>query len=165
MHPEGLWQPGLDRTIRRALGYAVLGSKLDGAAPERISTAEDGTHIAARSRIVARVLVVDDNGDLRDVLARALFDAGFEVTTASSVDEAKQLLTVDAQAYVVLLDLHLEEARGEALLEWMRSHPRCRSTVILVMTGDRRTRHVPGCSGLLKKPLDIEGLQIGRAHV
>jgi len=105
-----------------------------------------------------RVLVVEDDEELRETLYRALFEAGFDVVTASSVEEAKELLTYDHQACVVLLDLRLGEVRGEELLEWMRSHPRGRSTPTIVITADPNARNVPGQTALLRKPLDVDRL-------
>jgi CheY-like chemotaxis protein len=105
-----------------------------------------------------RVLVVEDNDELREMLYQALFEAGFDVITASSVAEAKDLLTYDHRPCVVVLDLRLGEVRGEELLEWMRSHPRGRSTSTIVITADPKARDVPGQTALLRKPLDVDRL-------
>jgi DNA-binding NtrC family response regulator len=108
---------------------------------------------------VARILVVDDVSDLRDFLSEALFDAGFDVTTVGSVTEAKELLRRDELGCAVLLDLRLPDLPGQELLEWIRSHPFHRAAPVVIMTGDARVKSVPGSTGLLTKPLDIDKLK------
>ena len=107
---------------------------------------------------MARVLVVDDVPDLREVLSVALFDAGFDVATVSSVSEAKDFLMLEGHTWVVLLDLHLGDVPGQALVGWLRSHPRHRANPVIVMTADSRVKAVPGTLALLHKPLDIAEL-------
>jgi DNA-binding NtrC family response regulator len=103
---------------------------------------------------MAHVLVVDDVADLRDLLSQTLLDEGFDVVTASSVDEAKDFLSRCAHSCLILLDLCFPGPPGEALLEWVRLHPTHRSAPVIVMTADSRVKSVPGSAALLKKPLD-----------
>jgi DNA-binding NtrC family response regulator len=107
---------------------------------------------------MARVLVVDDVPDLRDMLAESLFNAGFDVATVSSVSEAKDFLTLQGSGCLVLLDLHLDDVPGEALLAWIRSHPLHRSMPVVVMTADSGIKAVPGSNAFVRKPFDVERL-------
>lgn len=107
---------------------------------------------------MARVLVVDDVPDLRDMLSEALFDVGFDVATVSSVSEAQDFLTLQGHGWVVLLDLHLGGLPGHALLGWLRSHPLHRVNPVIIMTADWRVKAVPGTTALLHKPLDLNQL-------
>lgn len=59
----------------------------------------------------ARVLVVEDDEDLREVIFSTLIDAGHRVVGASSVDEARESLRT-LQPEVVLLDARLD-GRGD----------------------------------------------------
>jgi CheY-like chemotaxis protein len=107
---------------------------------------------------MARVLVVDDVPDLRDMLAETLFNAGFDVATVSSVSEAKDFLTRQDSGCLVVLDLHLGDVPGQALLAWIRSHPLHRSVPVVVMTADAGIRAVPGSNAFLHKPFDVTRL-------
>jgi CheY-like chemotaxis protein len=104
---------------------------------------------------MARVLVVDDVPDLREMLAETLFNAGFDVATVSSVAEAKDFLTLQDSGCVVLLDLHLGDTPGQALLAWIRSHPRHRTVPVVVMTADSGIIDVPGSNAFVRKPFDV----------
>ena len=107
---------------------------------------------------MARVLVVDDVADLCDLLSEMLLNAGFDVVTVSSVDEAKDFLSRCDHGYVVLLDLGFPGPPGQALLDWIRLHPIHRSAPVIVMTADARVKAVPGSAALLRKPLDVDRL-------
>ncbi len=66
-----------------------------------------------------RLLVVDDEEVIRDVLATLLEKEGYRVTTAS--DAAEALTTFDAESFdVVLLDLMLPDRSGLEVLREMR---------------------------------------------
>ncbi|MBI3131320.1 MAG: sigma-54-dependent Fis family transcriptional regulator [Acidobacteria bacterium] len=67
-----------------------------------------------------RVLLVEDEAGLREVLALTLDGAGFRVITAASVAEAKGVLARDG-VDAVLSDLKLRDGTGIQLLEWMKA--------------------------------------------
>lgn len=65
-----------------------------------------------------RLLVAEDEIELRTVLRKTLTHEGFEVETASNGREALELLQRDVQAYDLLItDLRMPEKDGEQLLE------------------------------------------------
>jgi DNA-binding response OmpR family regulator len=59
--------------------------------------------------IVNRVLLVDDDGTVREMMNQALMRKGFEVVTASSVPEALRHIA-DETFDVLITDLHMPEA-------------------------------------------------------
>jgi len=67
-----------------------------------------------------KVLVVEDDGEIRAVLRTALAAEGFEVLTAVSVSEATALLANDTPD-VVVLDLGLPDGDGAQLVRAVRS--------------------------------------------
>jgi two-component system, OmpR family, phosphate regulon sensor histidine kinase PhoR len=79
-----------------------------------------------------RILIVDDEESIRDLLACALAAEDREIEVAASVDEALNLLlhhTFD----LVITDLRMPERPGEELVEIIaRKHP---ETLLMVMTG------------------------------
>jgi DNA-binding NtrC family response regulator len=60
-------------------------------------------------RVANRVLLVDDDGAVRDMMNQALTRKGFEVVTASSVPEALRHIA-DETFDVLITDLHMPEA-------------------------------------------------------
>lgn len=114
-----------------------------------------------------RVLVMDDEEALAELLASALEDGGYEVTVAHSVSEAKSLLARH-EFDVALLDLHLPDGTGEDIL--LRLTDEGASTEAIVLTGDRDITSAVqamklGASDYLVKPAplaDVE-LAVGQA--
>jgi CheY-like chemotaxis protein len=79
---------------------------------------------------MARILVVDDEAPVRDVLGQQLGRAGHDVALASDGQEALRSLR-EAPADVVILDLIMPEKDGtEALREIRRDFPRTRVIAI-----------------------------------
>ncbi|MCW2942744.1 MAG: Regulator [Actinomycetia bacterium] len=66
-----------------------------------------------------RVLVVEDDDGLRDVLARSLREENFEVLTA--VDGASALRTVEDRVDAVVLDIGLPDSDGRDVCHAMRA--------------------------------------------
>jgi PAS domain S-box-containing protein len=91
----------------------------DGATREAVApcdeaeAAESGTRRAAAS---ARVLLVDDEEALRDLLAQNLEDRGYEVLAAAGGEEALALLTGGKTVDVLVTDLSMPGMNGIALI-------------------------------------------------
>jgi DNA-binding response OmpR family regulator len=68
-----------------------------------------GTTQIEPTRIANRVLLVDDDGAVRDMMNQALTRKGFKVVTASSVPEALRHIA-DGTFDVLITDLHMPEA-------------------------------------------------------
>ncbi|MGD9882465.1 MAG: response regulator [Reyranella sp.] len=107
-----------------------------------------------------RVLVVEDNGELVALIARALERAGLDVDDARTVADAEASLRTMSYAAVVL-DLGLPDADGLSLLDLMRR--RRDTTPVLILTarsgiGDRVRGLDRGASDYLVKPFATEEL-------
>src|SRR5882724_6610664 len=100
------------------------------------------------------VLIVEDSHDIRDLVCDWLYEVGFDAIGVSNAAEAKDFLSRHRCECVVLLDLTLPDDRGEAVLRWIRSHPRHRDNPVVVVTASGAT-HVPGSNALLAKPIDF----------
>ena len=70
---------------------------------------------------MAELIVVDDEPDLRLMLAESLGAAGHEVRCAADGLELRRLLT-DAPADLVVLDVGLPGEDGFAVARWLREH-------------------------------------------
>ncbi len=103
-----------------------------------------------------RLLVVEDDPDVRDALAECLADSGFAVTTAS--DGAAGLECLRAQRIdLVLLDLVMPGMDGQRFMAELRKLPHAANVPVIVTTGVTTAR-VPGAEARLDKPFDIEAL-------
>ena len=82
---------------------------------------------------MARVLVVDDHADSREVIALMLQREGYEVNCAADGREA-----LDSVIYktpdVVLLDLALPEIDGVRLVQLLRTYHRLSSIPVVMLT-------------------------------
>src|SRR5690242_21833281 len=78
----------------------------------------------------ARLLVVDDEENLRITTAAILEKEGYAVDTASSGNEAISLLTT-AVSDLVLPTLHLKAGEGFGVLTEIRRNARLTSSVLL----------------------------------
>ena len=66
-----------------------------------------------------RLLVVEDQSELRDILRRQLVDRGYAVDTCPDAFEAQDYLEA-ADYDIAILDIGLPGLDGVALLEWIR---------------------------------------------
>jgi len=82
-----------------------------------------------------RVLVVEDDDDLRVVLAAVLERRGLVVTQAGSVLEARQAIAQGDDPDLVLLDLALPDGTGHDLVADLRRGGRLRRVPLVVYSG------------------------------
>ena len=112
-----------------------------------------------------RILLVEDDGVLRDVMLRHLSDAGHRVDMATTMDEARHWWRV--QTYdAVLLDLNLPVSSqdrgglGNGLAVLREARARGDRTPVLVLTArDRTVERIAGLDAgaddYLSKPFDL----------
>ncbi|MFT3858061.1 MAG: response regulator [Aquabacterium sp.] len=113
----------------------VLRLPLCGAVLQTPSTVPDEGDGAPSSAFVARVLVVDDEPDLADVMRAMLESQGYEVLSAESGQVALEILA-EAHCDAVLSDLRMPVMDGPALWrEVVQRHPGLARRMIFV-TGD-----------------------------
>ncbi len=105
-----------------------------------------------------RILVVDDNRDSADTLARLLGLTGHEARTANDGGEAVAIAE-EYRPEVILLDIGLPVMNGYEVARTIRSRPWGRNVVIVALTGwgqdgDRRQSQEAGIDHHLVKPVD-----------
>jgi two-component system, chemotaxis family, chemotaxis protein CheY len=72
----------------------------------------------------ARVLVVEDDNDLRELIARWLESRNYIVVEAADGRDAVDLLEAGLEPDVILLDLGLPRMDGREFLAWLRTNPK-----------------------------------------
>jgi two-component system phosphate regulon response regulator OmpR len=105
----------------------------------------------------ARILVVEDEADLRDALAEYLGRNGFAVRTAEGAAAARRLLA-QQPADVVLLDLAMPGEDGLSLTRWLRAQPACPGIIMITAASDLADRVVGlevGADDYLGKPFAL----------
>jgi DNA-binding response OmpR family regulator len=102
-----------------------------------------------------KVLVVEDNDDLRTIFRLSLVAAGFEVCEASDGLHALRELE-NCLPDVLVLDLVLPSVDGFSIRAELAAHEETRKLPIVVVTGS--IREVPGLNvaAVLRKPVATE---------
>lgn len=110
-----------------------------------------------------RVLVVDDDDDIRDVLVLMVNRFGHLADQACDGVEAIEALARHAYD-VALLDLMMPRMTGEDVLLWLQQHPQRGTDLrVVVATGsadEHRARlEALGADAVLAKPLGLQQLR------
>ena len=91
------------------------------------------------------VLVVEDEEDLRNLVADILIDAGHDVTEAKDGGEALEKAR-DVEPDIILLDVMMPVMDGFEVLTRLRQEPATRSTPVVMVTAfpPAKGSRVPG---------------------
>ncbi len=106
---------------------------------------------------MAAVLLVEDNDDVREMMALALQLAGHDVLLASNGRDALDKLKERPRPCVILLDLMMPVMNGWEFREALRAEPALRDVPVIVVSAlnQELAEHV-GASAYLPKPIDID---------
>ena len=88
---------------------------------------------------MARILLIDDDPDIRDLTAQRLQIDGHHVIAVGSADDAVAAATVGPRFDVAVLDLHMPEADGSRLLDRIRAAPDTAALPVVFYTANGRT--------------------------
>jgi two-component system CheB/CheR fusion protein len=110
----------------------------------------------------AKVLIVEDNDDSRELMFQLLDHAGHECRTASTGTSALEVLHGFAPD-IAILDVGLPEMDGFELARRIRQDPAHAHTILIAVTGygrasDHATSREVGFDGHLVKPVDTNHL-------
>lgn len=103
-----------------------------------------------------RILVVDDNIDIRLLLKKRLENEGYEVLTAENGLDAQNAILSNPPC-VVILDLMMPVMDGWQFLEWKKSQAKelADLPVLVVSAVSNNTKTPDGVAGFLKKPVSV----------
>lgn len=156
------------RTVSKWFDTGVLkGYRIPGSKDRRIPVSQllrfmkdHGIPFDGISSGKTRVLIVDDEQEIVDVLQRALSEqANYEVRTATNGFQAG--IEADRfKPHVMLLDVHLGEADVRNIANLVRSDDDLQMTKIIAMSGKMtdgqlQTLRTSGFDGYLKKPFQV----------
>ncbi|MCA9217499.1 MAG: response regulator [Planctomycetales bacterium] len=104
-----------------------------------------------------RVLFVDDDQVIRDLAMRGLHRLGVELTLASNVHEAKEMIShVAGQWDVIVVDVRSPVPEGIEFIRWFRTNSADDQTRIVAYTADSELMDevvLAGANAVLLKPL------------
>lgn len=92
-----------------------------------------------------RILVVDDDPNNRDVLARTLEKKGYTVVQASNGAEALRLMGEDGVIETVLLDIMMPDVNGWETLQRMKADETLKAIPVIMISGLGETDAVVRC--------------------
>ncbi|HEY7246327.1 MAG TPA: GAF domain-containing protein [Xanthobacteraceae bacterium] len=119
-----------------------------GAEPSRSHSGPDPSQ-------ASRVLVVDDDPTVRELVARHLERAGFAVTTAKGGQEGLRLAR-ELRPAAVTLDIMMPDLDGWTVLAAMKGDPALSGIPVVLMTivEEKNRGYALGAAGYLVKPVD-----------
>jgi CheY-like chemotaxis protein len=108
-----------------------------------------------------RLLVVDDNEDNRDMLARRLRRRGYEVRTAESGAEALDLISSALHFDAVLLDVMMPDITGLEVLAKLRTRFNKEQLPVVMATARSDSEDVVealrlGANDYVTKPINLD---------
>jgi len=109
-----------------------------------------------------RVLIVEDDRDLRNLLCEHLSSKGYQVECASHMEEAYELLE-EKDFSVILLDLFLPDGNGMDLLQWVKENLSLTEVVVITGHGTIKTAVEAmkvGAYDFLTKPCSLREVEV-----
>jgi CheY-like chemotaxis protein len=101
-----------------------------------------------------RVLIVEDDGDIRANLLEILADEGYLVAAVGDGAQALELLAAGPLPCAMLLDLQMPVVDGWNVLARMRADPRLRDVAVIVLSAS----DAPEGEVFLRKPTRVQAL-------
>jgi CheY-like chemotaxis protein len=109
-----------------------------------------------------RVLIVEDDDDIRETLLEVLSDNGFEPSSAANGAEALSFLRdTDSKPHVILLDMMMPVLDGWGFRSAQLADPSLRTIPVIVLTAHasiEETAAALGVTGFLRKPVRLDPL-------
>lgn len=104
-----------------------------------------------------RILIVDDSPSMRQQVAKALQEGGFEATQAGDGESALSALAMDQGIAALICDLHMPGMGGMELLERLAAEGRTANLPIVMLTSDAQPAlmaraKAAGARGWIVKP-------------
>lgn len=103
----------------------------------------------------ARILIIDDDGPIRDLLATVLDEAGYETSQAFNGRHGVDMLA-DVRPDLILCDMMMPIMSGVEVCRYVKEHSDI--PVILMSSGTTSAADV-GHDAFIAKPFDLDSLE------
>jgi len=132
-----------------------LPAKVDAIAPEKPKAAETAIQSTTTAPDGIKVLVIDDDPNVRDLMARFLASEGIEAVTAGD-GEGGLLLARKMVPNLIFLDVLMPRMDGWTVLGALKSDRTLSEIPVVMMTilNDQEMGYMLGASEYLNKPID-----------
>ena len=105
------------------------------------------------------VLIVEDDDDLRDMMAQMLTLEGFDAAAVANGREALEYLHSASPPNVILLDLMMPVMDGWEFRRQQQADPDLAPVPVIVLSAlDQGRTGMAGAAAFIKKPLDFDRL-------
>jgi CheY-like chemotaxis protein len=108
-----------------------------------------------------KILVADDDDDIREVIALVLEPFGFETVGACDGVEALAALRANPDVQLIILDLMMPRLGGAEMMKALREELGFDRIPVVVLSGDNTvsdTASAIGAVKYLRKPVDLDNL-------
>lgn len=107
-----------------------------------------------------RILVVDDDPDIREALLDTLRDEGHAAEAVPDGPAALRWLRREPRPCLVLLDWNMVPMNGGQVIEEINADPALRDVRVALLTADARIEkaETPGIVACLRKPVSLSAL-------
>ncbi|HSN13502.1 MAG TPA: response regulator [Anaeromyxobacteraceae bacterium] len=136
--------------------------------PDPLPAGADHAHRLARLDPRACVLVVEDESELREMMALWLETRNYQVSEAADGLDAVELLEAGLSPDVILLDLAMPRMDGRTFLAGLRASPRHRHRRVIVASACLDGEVLPDADRAFGKPfapdqlaLELDRLALG----
>jgi signal transduction histidine kinase/DNA-binding response OmpR family regulator len=138
----------IEKSTEQGLRFQDLLEKLDSKKP---------SEKPLRSNQHYRVLVVDDENSIRDLICQHLLEAGYSISEASNGNEAVRKAR-DTQPDLIILDVMMPELNGFDAAAIIRNDPLTMDIPILILSivEDKPRGRAIGVDRYLHKPIDAD---------
>jgi signal transduction histidine kinase/DNA-binding response OmpR family regulator/HAMP domain-containing protein len=147
-------EPGIGTSFTvRLPAVSALPSVTDETAAA--APAPEGATALPASRRTNRVLVIDDDGTVRDLMRRVLSREGFDVVTAADGVEGLALAR-ELRPTVITLDVLMNTLDGWSVLQQIRNDPVLANIPVIMLSilDEKHKGFALGASAYLTKPVD-----------
>ncbi|MFA6319001.1 MAG: response regulator [Elusimicrobiota bacterium] len=110
-----------------------------------------------------RLLVIEDDVNMRELLAKTLVREGYDCATAGSGGEGLERALKD-KPDLILLDIHLPDMNGHEVCRKLKADPRVAAIPVVMLTGEARSIEErvngldAGAEDYLLKPFSLKEL-------
>jgi two-component system chemotaxis response regulator CheY len=103
-----------------------------------------------------KILIVEDDVDIREALEEALSAYGYKVLTANNGQEGLDILRAGAKPALVFLDLMMPVMGGREMLDIILQDEALKIIPIYIVSAAASATNTKGALGYLKKPVELD---------
>lgn len=109
-----------------------------------------------------KILVIDDDKEIREFLSLILKDANWQVSFAPTGKEALRMAE-EIKPHLIILDIYMPELDGFQVLKHLRDQKSTRKTPVIMLTAAEKEAnmdkaYIKGADAYINKPIDIPQL-------